>query len=469
MTENDPLAKYRVQARLEAEARASKPVRRTLSMVLSTTQPRTLALEIHKRFFAGKPFAEPFADDRAKKCGADELDALVHGVQRSLSLRSTDNLDDGFPAWSLGLHIAPQPSAKQLAKARAVIRAEPAREGEEPLRCSLGGAIDTFYRRQFFPERETSDFFPLLPAKPGKKPAEGERLHPNGIVRDVGPFIGDLSAMLERCGDLDRKEINFALHWLETNAVKSVTINLEGGNDNYFPRTPNTVFLRDTGTPAEVEPVLALLSEVDFEVASFGHLYGAMDPAWNPPPFYSPDAPPSPHPGFADLHHPHGWACAFKGKGFERLVSRRWLEDGPWKLHRGANDTCLVQFHDLDIEDSARAREIARPGHDVIGISERGGYIQSGYTANVLGKVDGLFVPKTGEFKIDVRGRSVSPVEMRDARVLWKYQRLQGKTIREVTFVFDDEAVAREHLSLLWRYELGCAAFIAGVEVRLDK
>jgi hypothetical protein len=445
MSENDPLAKYRVTpAQLEAQAAARKRTRRALSMVLSTTQPRALMLELHKRFFAGKPFAA-FADHSAKMCGADELDALVHGVQRSLSLRSTENLDDGFPAWSLGLHIAPQPSAKQLAKARAVIRAD---EVEEPLLCTLGGAVDTFYRRQFFP---------LMPAKPGKKPAEGERLHPNGIVREVGPFIGDLSAMLERCDDINRKEINFALHWLETNAVKSVTINLEGGNDNYFPRGPSTVSLRDTGTSAEVEPVLALLSELDFEVASFGHIYGAMDPAWD-----------LPHPGFADLHQPHGWACAFKGKGFERLVSRRWLEDGPWKLHRGANDTCLVQFHDLDLEDSARAREVARPGHDLIGISERGGYIQSGYTANVLGKVDGLFVPKTGELKIAVHGRGVAPVEMLDARVLWKCQRLEGKTIRQVIFVFDDEAIAREHLPLLQRYELGCAAIVAGTEVRLD-
>ena len=453
MTEDDPLAKYRITpAQLEAQAHARKRTRRALNMVLSTAHPRPLMLELHKRFFAGKPFAA-FADHSAKMCGADELDALVHGVQRSLSLRSTENLDDGFPAWSLELHIQPQPSAKQLAKARAVIRAD---EVEEPLQCSLGGAIDTFYRRQFFP---------LLAAKPGKKPAEGERLHPNGIVRDVRPFIGDLSALLERCDDINRKEINFALHWLETNAVTSVTINLEGGNDNYFPRGASTVSLRDTGTSAEVEAVLALLSELDFEVASFGHIYGAMDPAWD-----------LPHPSFADLHQPHGWACAFKGKGFERLVSRRWLEGGPWKLHRGANDTCLVQFHDLDIEDSARALEIARPGHDLIGISERGGYIHSGYTANVLGKVDGvradlfkgLFVPKTGELKIAVHGRSVAPVEMLDARVLWKCQRLEGKTIRQVIFVFDDEAIAREHLPLLQRYELGCAAIVAGTEVRLD-
>ncbi len=30
--------------------------------------------------------------------------------------------------------------------------------------------------------------------------------------------------------------------------------------------------------------------------------------------------------GFGDLHFSHGWGCAFKGEGHQRLVSRRWLE-----------------------------------------------------------------------------------------------------------------------------------------------
>ena len=29
---------------------------------------------------------------------------------------------------------------------------------------------------------------------------------------------------------------------------------------------------------------------------------------------------------FGEGHLPHGWASAFKGKGHDRLVSRRWLE-----------------------------------------------------------------------------------------------------------------------------------------------
>ncbi|HBE33637.1 MAG TPA: hypothetical protein DD990_20560, partial [Cyanobacteria bacterium UBA11368] len=39
-------------------------------------------------------------------------------------------------------------------------------------------------------------------------------------------------------------------------------------------------------------------------------------------------------PGFIDGHGGHGWACAFKGEGHNHLVSRRWLEYGPWRLLR---------------------------------------------------------------------------------------------------------------------------------------
>src|SRR5690606_11851077 len=50
-------------------------------------------------------------------------------------------------------------------------------------------------------------------------------------------------------------------------------------------------------------------------------------------------------PSFADMHYPHGWACAFKGPGHDRLVSRRWLEHGPWRLIRdNENDVSFVQF-----------------------------------------------------------------------------------------------------------------------------
>src|SRR6185436_9555656 len=83
-------------------------------------------------------------------------------------------------------------------------------------------------------------------------------------------------------------------------------------------------------------------------------------------------------PNFAELHFGHGWACAFRGEGHDRLVSRRWLDFGPWKLRRGANDTSLVQFHALGV-DAATALEQARIGHERMGISDSGGFIQARY------------------------------------------------------------------------------------------
>ncbi|MFF0776571.1 hypothetical protein ACFYUK_47365 [Nonomuraea wenchangensis] len=42
---------------------------------------------------------------------------------------------------------------------------------------------------------------------------------------------------------------------------------------------------------------------------------------------------------FGGGHYPHGWACAFRSKGHLTLVSRRWLEHGPWRLLRAVTAT----------------------------------------------------------------------------------------------------------------------------------
>ena len=64
--------------------------------------------------------------------------------------------------------------------------------------------------------------------------------------------------------------------------------------------------------------------------------------------------------GFGRGHYAHGWGCAFRGRGHDRLVSRRWLDFGPWRVLRRPGDLTLVQFHDLNADAATAALQIGR-------------------------------------------------------------------------------------------------------------
>src|SRR5262245_1669700 len=80
---------------------------------------------------------------------------------------------------------------------------------------------------------------------------------------------------------------------------------------------PAVVKLTRRRFPADIPDLLARLAQVPFHLAAFGAIY----PEWLDR--HSPAAPP--RFGFGDRHRFHGWACAFRGAGHDRLVSRRWL------------------------------------------------------------------------------------------------------------------------------------------------
>lgn len=163
---------------------------------------------------------------------------------------------------------------------------------------------------------------------------------------------------------------------------------------------------------------------------------------------------------------PHGWLCAFRGEGHERLVSRRWLEFGPWRLHRGANDLSIVEFHD-PMADWETALAQARPGHRRMGIAPEGGYIQPQYVYTQPPR--GFFDPASGLLKVIVHGRPLTPVELLDACALRIETRpMQPGPVREVAYVFMEEDEARANLHELWLRGLQCRAIRDGVEVRLD-
>lgn len=170
-------------------------------------------------------------------------------------------------------------------------------------------------------------------------------------------------------------------------------------------------------------------------------------------------------PGFAELHWPHGWACFFRGAGHDRLVSRRWLDFGPWKLRRGPHDTTLVQFHTLGM-DAATALAQARIGHERMGISDTGGFIQGRYVYAY--DLKGLYYPEQRKLHITVYGRDVSQREMLDACAARLYQRLgPDQPLDNVVYVFMEQEHAIAHLHELWLRGLECRTIINGEEVDL--
>jgi hypothetical protein len=171
-------------------------------------------------------------------------------------------------------------------------------------------------------------------------------------------------------------------------------------------------------------------------------------------------------PGFADLHWSHGAFCAFKGAGHDRLVSRRWLDFGPWRLVRGKNDTSLVQFHDLDV-DAKTALAQARVAHARMGISPTGGFFQKPF--HYEHKLKGRYLPGLRKLDFVVNGREISESEMLDAAATRHEQALgPDQPIDSVAYTFVVEEEAHAHLHELWLRELECWAIIKGKELRLD-
>ncbi len=171
--------------------------------------------------------------------------------------------------------------------------------------------------------------------------------------------------------------------------------------------------------------------------------------------------------GFADGMGRHGYACAFKGNAHERLVSRRWLKYGPWHVLRDEeNDVSVVQFHELDV-DPETAFHQAWPGHEKMGISDSGGFLQTDFVYELDWK--GFYLNEERVLEVVVTGREVSQLEMLEACALRHYQQLgPEKPLDNVRFIFPLEEEAQANLHELWLRELECWAIIEGKKVRLD-
>lgn len=161
-------------------------------------------------------------------------------------------------------------------------------------------------------------------------------------------------------------------------------------------------------------------------------------------------------------------------RGHEQLVSRRWLEFGPWLLRRFPGDLSLVQFHDLDA-DSETALAQGLPGYKRMADHDLGGWIRSSYRPvssyrKEVPEFRALYVPSDQSLRVVCApGRTVTQGEMLDAcaeRLVARYN--TEKPVRSMRYVFLDPADAEPHLHELWLRDIEVWAIVDGREVRLD-
>jgi hypothetical protein len=224
----------------------------------------------------------------------------------------------------------------------------------------------------------------------------------------------------------------------------------------YRPRSGPLVVASIPVDTISVEGTLAILEPLPFDICAFGAKFfdewiAANYDRWT----------------FSRGHIDHGWACAFRGVGHDRLMSRRWLDFGPWRVIRRPNDTTFIQFHDLDITDPAEAYDQAKVGHERMGVSKIGGFIQQ-IPDSMLDSVRGLYTP--GQRRLDIvvpPGVTVEQYDMKCACAVRLHYRLDAAAGRawkpgtigpldSLAYNFVDEEQARAHLHELWLREIEC-------------
>ncbi len=273
--------------------------------------------------------------------------------------------------------------------------------------------------------------------------------------------------------EIDHQEKKIAENWfskISSDVKKSMTARWVVDDGTTFGEIEKLFdFYTDTGVvgfqandyPVNIDSTLSILRGLPFEVAASGSLH-----SWEIDFNYYP-------PGFASRHATLGWGCAFKGEGHNRLVSRRYLMHGPWRVIRDEeHDITLIQFHDLEA-DAKTAMEQAKPGHDRMAKPLEGGFIQKNVRLAdpdlTSLHVKGLYSPEEKMLRIVVAGGlSVSKAVMLDMCKLRYYQLLESQPLERIAFVFMLEDEARAQLQELWLHELECWTIIKGTETRLD-
>ena len=197
----------------------------------------------------------------------------------------------------------------------------------------------------------------------------------------------------------------------------------------------------------DAQSVMEMLAPLPWTIASFFRIYN--DETWEK--HYSIS--------LNDPSNPIGWACAFKGEGHERLLSRRWLEYNPWYLIRDEkNDVSFIQFHDLT--DPGLALEQAKKGHQAM----NKGFIDKTYSLNnppykiqFNRELRGVYFDETQELHVVIpAGVAATIDQMNDYCTAKYYQVFKQGTVKKLAFVFIEGKEAEPYIRDLWLRDIEC-------------
>jgi hypothetical protein len=173
---------------------------------------------------------------------------------------------------------------------------------------------------------------------------------------------------------------------------------------------------------------------------------------------------------FGSGHTNLGLACAFRERGHDDLVSRRWIEAGPWRVIRRPGDLTIVQFYDFDAEPRTAVRQ-ATPGWKRLA-DVGGGFLPNPF--QFMRKVDGLYDASRHTLeRVVPPGEEIPPWLMNEYCAVRTRHHIRpparaDRPIDQVAFVFVDEAQARVHLDEMWLRELEVWVADGGGKRRLD-
>ena len=269
------------------------------------------------------------------------------------------------------------------------------------------------------------------------------------------PCFRDVPKSLMKDADSPMPTADWAERWLPETKIR-----LSAGWDRLLNRRLNyklDLVVASFPFKRSVHAAIELFVGLEFELASFDSLHRKAWRKLDVELF-----------GFGGGHTSLGPMCAFRGAGHDRLVSRRWLDHGPWRVIRRPGDLTIVQFHDLHA-DAETALAQAASGHKRMGIDDEGGFIQKRYV--YTHDLKGLYNAETKTYKIIVHSRDISACEMLDAAALRHYRKDDPEEpIETMAYVFAVPEVAHAHLHELWLRDIEVWTFDpnTGKEVRLD-
>lgn len=240
--------------------------------------------------------------------------------------------------------------------------------------------------------------------------------------------------------------------WHEQFVANDAELSLKWGSNEVLSRGDSTIgFDFPSDVAVDAAAILKFLAPLPLELFVLSPLHDY----WIENDYYAP--------AIGADHALLGSGMLFKGAGHEHsLVSRRWLEHGPFRTIRGPEDTTLAQFHDF-AADGPTSLEQVQPAHDWI----VAGFLRPKH--RFQHDIKGVYTKEDRLLRILVNDRQVTDEELLDACAARRDGRDDpAKPIDNIAYVFVDEGAAREQLEALWLRGLECRVADGRGERRLD-